>query len=156
MEILIAIAILGILAGVGFTSYTSSISKARDAQRKSDLQEMAKALEAYQSDFGVYPVAANGMISGCGNGNQVCSWGSAFSLDGGKVYMRLLPTDSRSGYYYSYQASTDRRRYQLFARLENERDPGVVESIAVICSDGGDNCNYGIASPNATINEVLQ
>lgn len=164
MEILIAMAILGIISSIGFASFTLAIKKARDSERKSDLQQVSKALEAYYSDFGVYPASQSDRIAGCGNGipddgidgNQTCSWGASFSLDGGKVYMKNLPLEGRDGYFYVYVASTDQRQYQLFARLESEVDPGIDLSITTLCSEDGQECNYGIASSNATPTEVLE
>lgn len=155
MEILIAMAIMGIIAGVGFSAYTISIEKTRDAQRKSDLDAISKALEAYQSDFGVYPASSSDRVAGCGDGTEVCPWGAPFTLDSGKVYMRVLPRDSRDQYYYSYQTSADRRKYQIFANLENESDPSYDNTLTEICSELAHTCNFGVSSPNATINEVL-
>lgn len=164
MEILIAMAILGIIAGVGFSAYTISLVKTHDAKRKSDLQTISNALEAYQSDFGVYPASVSDRVAGCGNSNpsddidatETCAWGVAWTLDTGKLYLKLLPREQRDNFYYSYKASADQRKFQLFTNLENDNDPGIDNTLSEVCSQVGDLCNYGIASPNATINEVLQ
>lgn len=164
MEILIAMAILGIISSIGFASFTLAVKKARDAERKSDLQQVSKALEAYYSDFGVYPAAQSDRIAGCGNGipddgidgDQTCSWGAPFSLDGGKVYMKTLPLESRDGYFYVYVTSSDQTKFQLFARIETDVDPDIDLDITALCSQEGQECNYGIASSNATPTEVLE
>ena len=156
MEILIAMAIMGIIAGVGFSSYSISIQKTHDAARKSDLNQISKALEAYQADFGLYPASQTNFIAGCGDGTAACSWGGQFNLDTGKIYMPQLPAEIRSAYFYVYLASTDRKKYQLFANLENTKDPSVISTLSVICSTNNDVCNYGISSSNTTISEDLQ
>lgn len=164
MEILIAMAILGIISSIGFASFTLAVKKARDAERKSDLEQVSKALEAYYSDFGVYPASQSDRIAGCGNGvqgdgidgNQTCSWGAAFSLDTGKVYMKNLPLESKDGYFYVYQASTNQTKYQLHARLETDVDPDINLDITTLCSEDGQECNYGISSSNSTPTEVLE
>lgn len=164
MEILIAMAIVGILSGVGFSSFTTSIKKTRDAERKADLSSITKALEAYNSDFGVYPPAQSERISGCGDGDttneidgtQTCSWGAAFSLDSGKVYMKTLPREGRDSYFYVYRVSTDQKKFQLFTHLETSTDQDIDNSISVVCNEYGEECNYGVASTNASPTEVLQ
>lgn len=164
LEVLIAMAIVGILAGVGFTAYSVSFNKARDATRKNDLSVISRALEAYQSDFGVYPADQLERIAGCGNSNpgdqidgtELCSWGGSWFLDNGKIYLRVIPRDLRDDYYFVYKASTDQKKYQLFAHLVNTNDPDIDNTLTAVCSNLGTLCNYGVASPNATINEVLQ
>jgi prepilin-type N-terminal cleavage/methylation domain-containing protein len=59
VELLIVIVIIGILAAIGFVSYSNSTKKARDVERASDVKSMAaKAEEYYASDAtnaGSYP-----------------------------------------------------------------------------------------------------
>ncbi len=55
IELLVVIAIIGILAAIGLSALTSARKKARDSRRKSDLREVANALELYYSDNGSYP-----------------------------------------------------------------------------------------------------
>jgi prepilin-type N-terminal cleavage/methylation domain-containing protein len=164
MEILVAMAIVGILSSVGFTSFTTSIKKTRDAERKGDLATISKALEAYNSDFGVYPASQSDRIAGCGDGDpdngidgtQTCSWGGAFSLDNGKVYLKTLPRENQNHYFYIYAASSDQKKYQIFAYLENSSDQDIEADITTICNEYGQECNYGVASSNASVTEVLQ
>jgi len=60
MELLIVIAILGLLATIGLGSFRTSQMKGRDAQRKSDLSQIQKALEMYYNDYSGYPAAITG------------------------------------------------------------------------------------------------
>jgi prepilin-type N-terminal cleavage/methylation domain-containing protein len=55
LELLIVIAIIGILATMITVSLASAKGKARDAQRKSDVAGISKAFEAYFAEYGYYP-----------------------------------------------------------------------------------------------------
>lgn len=154
MEILVAMAIMGILAGVGFSSYTVSIQKSRDAQRKSDLNQLQRALESYYSDFGVYPDENAGRIMGCGDGTETCLWGGAFSLDSGKLYMKTIPRDPIDNVSYVYVVSSNQLKYQIFALVENPNDPDI-DTYSATCSTTGDLCNYGVSSSNASPDETI-
>src|SRR5437762_10625508 len=99
IELLIAIAIMAILATTGFTVYTTSLAKSRDAQRRGSLSQMTRALESYALDNGGYPGSCSGKIYGCGNVS--CDWGGTFT-NGSKVYMSVLPKDPVSSQYFVY------------------------------------------------------
>lgn len=55
VELMVVIAIIGILASIVLVSVSGGKSKARDAQRSSDLENFAGALEVYYSQNGHYP-----------------------------------------------------------------------------------------------------
>jgi len=157
VEILIVIVIVGILATIGFGSFQSSQLKSRDASRKSDLRQIASALETYYNDHDQYPTDSSGSINGC-NGGSPCTWGEPFIDDKGTVYMIKLPFDPKENrnYYYS---SPDGRSYQIYAGLENDLDKDIPQSAGVASEYDGllcgteKVCNYGIASPNTTPEE---
>ncbi len=153
IEILIAVAIMGILASVGFGAYTVSLQKSRDAARKSDLSQIAKAIEAYNNDYGVYPGSCGGAVGGCGNGRQSCDWGKDFSVEN-RVYMKRLPVESKSGWTYVYLVGADRKSYQLYARLENEKDPNF-KVLKTSCTTSGEACTYGVSSANVDLEPPL-
>lgn len=57
IELLVVVGVIGVLAtivAVGINPATQ-LAKARDSQRKNDIAEIARALEAYYSMFGYYP-----------------------------------------------------------------------------------------------------
>lgn len=156
VEILIVIVIVGILATIGFGSFQSSQLKGRDASRKSDLRQIASALETYYNDHGQYPTDNGGSINGC-NGGSPCTWGEPFIDDKGTVYMIKLPFDPQESRNYYY--SSDGTSFQIYASLENDLDKDIPlsgglpsEYDGLLCGTEKV-CNYGIASPNTTPEE---
>ena len=150
IELLIVIAILGVLTVLGITSFGTSQLKSRDARRKADLLNITKALEAYYNDHGEYP-------TGTGNtGIAGQTWSNPFTdpdnPTDGALYINVLPTDP-SGYNYYYDSS-DGTYFQLYAYLENEQDGELTKDVndVVMVYSGTDcvigTCNYGIASTN--------
>lgn len=60
MELLIVIAIIGVLASLAAVSYSSAQRRARDSQRQSDLKAIQNALEQYYADHdGNYPIGCD-------------------------------------------------------------------------------------------------
>lgn len=147
VELMVVIVILGILATLFLGNFTTSQAKARDAQRKSDLNQIMRALEAYNNDKGSYPPAGtNGTIAGV-------AWGSAFA-DSGVSYMAELPKDPKSDRTYVY--SSNQKSYRLYAKLENEQDSvlGGQEYTSVFCTAAGQSkrsCNFAVTSPNGSV-----
>lgn len=150
VELLVVIVILGLLATVGIGSFSSAQMKSRDARRKADIKSTQNALEIYFSDKGQYPLGDGlGNMLGCGN-EQVCGWGGAWIDDNGTMYMQQLPEDPKDGEYFYI---SDGEYYQIYAHLENERDPdaaGVYSNPGEnSCAEGG--CNYGKSSTNVEL-----
>ena len=134
IELLIVIAILGFLSTIGLTSFRSSQIKGRDAQRKHDLSQIQRALEAYYNDKGEYPPSIP-------SGSE---WRDLEHDE--TLYMKEVPEDPKFGDYYY---SSDGISYKIYARLENERDAAIPESGSYSgTSCGGEECNYGVSSSN--------
>ncbi len=143
IELLVVMAILGLLAVVGLASFRSSQIKGRDAQRKHDLDQMQRALEAHYNDKGEYP---DTLPAGPWQDPDVV---------GGALYMREVPTDPR-GFTYFYESNNI--SYKIFAYLENENDFVLDHEMACVvglnedCSaPAPDVCNYGVSSANLRI-----
>lgn len=140
IELLISMAILGILATLGFGNFKNAKLKAADAKKKSDLTTIAKSLEAYVNDHRSYPISSNGRIV-CITPNTTCDWGEPFS-DGSTTYAATLPEPTTEYIYNS-----DGTSYTIYTRLENDQDPSVtVITPTVLC--GNAECNYKITSSN--------
>lgn len=103
MELLIVIAIIGILVSVSVASYGSAQKKGRDARRHGDMNTLRNAWEQYYADSnGNYPAS--------------CSVGTTY-LPGG------IPTDPKSNTAYtatSGWSSCDIASYCFCAGLEGE------------------------------------
>ncbi|MBI2598893.1 type II secretion system protein [Candidatus Curtissbacteria bacterium] len=92
IELLITISIIGILAAIGTTTYSSSQSKARDAVRKSDLTQIKKTLELVKSDCtggAYYPVLAGGDEYARFDALQI------YLADADLKYMNSVPDDPK-------------------------------------------------------------
>jgi prepilin-type N-terminal cleavage/methylation domain-containing protein len=55
IELIVVIALMGILATIGFSAYSTSMQTGRDNRRKLDLKNVATALQIYYSDNTSYP-----------------------------------------------------------------------------------------------------
>jgi general secretion pathway protein G len=130
IELLVVIVIIGLLTGILLVNYNSVRQRGRDAKRKSDLQQVASALEIYKADEGSYP--ATGSLS----------WGESFTGGDGTIYMSKLPEDPLSTRVYYY--NSDGTTFTLEACLENvaDSDGAAVAS----CTDFG-GIGYTVTSP---------
>ncbi len=155
MELMIVMVIMGILILVGLTSFMSSSQKGRDNRRKSDLRQIATALEAYYSDKSQYPNDnGSGKMMGCGVGaTALCNWGDIFSnTTNNTIYMIKLPADPSSTLQYYYVKRGN--GYSLYAKLENAQDllNLITPAVSTNCASSGTavQCNWGISSSNVT------
>lgn len=142
MELMIVMMIIGILTSIIGGSFMQSRLKARDAQRKSDIAQLQRALESYYNDHGTYPMASNdGMVLGT-------PWGGVFQDTTPTTYMNQLPNDPKQPeIQYLYVTDADKMKYQVFTYLENELDDDINTSI-VGKTCGTQNCNFGVSSTN--------
>lgn len=126
IELLVVISIIGILATLVAANLNSARSRARDAERKSDLKNISTALRLYFNDNGKYPAAS------------ALPWGSQWAGANGTVYMNTLPNDPLSGQTYNYQLGATNDTFTLSACLENQSD-SAGKSIVIsgwTCSSG--------------------
>lgn len=124
IELLVVISIIGLLAGLVISNVAGVRERARDVQRKSDLDQMKKALRMYYNDNNGYPTTAN-----------FPAVGATFSGTGTMVYMKLVPGDPSTDAAYSYYSGiagslcTDGSNdFRLVAVLENKSDDGIAKS----------------------------
>lgn len=110
VELLIVMAIIGVLASIGIGSFMTAQMRGRDAQRKSDLKQISHALELYYSDHKKYP-------------DPLPTWGSEFKDVNGTVYFKELPSDPVANQSYTYTlVNGSNQKYRLSANLENTQD----------------------------------
>jgi len=140
IELLVTISIIGILATLFIANLNSARSRARDAQRKSDLRNIQTALRLYSNDKGGFPydgvnaTTHTGKIYGCGvNGISVCDWGTEFSAGSPtSIYMTTLPKDplTSQSYKYTYYG---KESFIIDACLENTSDASATTVNAATC-----------------------
>lgn len=91
VELLIVIIIIGILAGLVITQILGANAKARDTERKTDLESITNQLEAYYTKTGGYPILATASTDGILNP----AWRTANEFATGDSSKSLLdPTSS--------------------------------------------------------------
>ena len=142
IELLVVISIMGILTIISVSSFVNAQIKARDSQRKSDLDGLSKALMMYYGDNGFFPDLTSDEIFG----NEDVGLTGTDAI----IYMRKTPLDPRNSSPYDYVYKTDGtfREFNLFANLENKSDSQCKEVPYVV--DGIEYC-YAVSSPNTVV-----
>lgn len=172
VELLVVMAILGILVTLIGANFRSAQIRGRDGQRKSDLKQIANALELFYNDYSFYPDAdGSGRILACpydqGAVPGICDWGVGKFVDmyyDGEsstektIYFRKLPEDVVNGYSYYYRnPGSSNSKFQLFARVENTEDQdcmgGDCAAPSPVYSCGTVTCNFSITSSNTSYDE---
>lgn len=115
IELMVSIAVIGILAALMYVNITGAKAKNRDAQRMMRVNEIAKALNIYHSNIQAYPVYSGGIT-----GLDAVS--AALETDGA---ISDVPTDplNISPYVFEY-LSTDGADFILSFCLETNTIQG--------------------------------
>lgn len=164
VELLIVISVLGVLITLTAGGLRNSLFRGSDAQRKSDLKQIASALESYLNDHGVYPNDSGGLILACpSTTNTACAWGESEMTDTKTVYFRVVPKDPAEEFNYYYRivpdADAPNKKFQLFAHLESSYDKNCLEAnckdptVPAGVSCGNESCNFAITSTNTVPTE---
>lgn len=77
LELIVVMAVLGILVVYALPAYQDATTRAREAVLKEDLQHMRTALEEYMTDKGAYPEALDQLVE--------------------EGYLRAIPVDPITG-----------------------------------------------------------
>ena len=135
IELLVVIAIIGMLSALLVPNFMGIRERARDAQRKSDLKQIQKALEMYRQDQTLYPTATSGRFGTCG---------SSFN-SGSTVYMNKIPCDPLGPTPYYYSPNNTNLTFQLCACLENKADSD--SSTSCLCGPCSSGKCYIVTEP---------
>lgn len=113
IEIIVVLAIIGMLSGLAMTNFTTVIQKSRDGQRKADLRQIQSALEMYRADHGKYPTSVPN-----------CSPSLKGDCSSTRTYLETVPKDPSTKIYYFYKPVTAGSpfRYCLKTCLEITND----------------------------------
>jgi prepilin-type N-terminal cleavage/methylation domain-containing protein len=124
IELLVVISIIGTLVGLIVNNMADARARARDAKRKSGLNQLKTGLRLYYNDFQIYPNHASGNsdINGCIDGAEACGGpGNPLSITN-TIYMKELPEFD----YYEQTDSGD--GFLVKVTLENASDPDLTTS----------------------------
>ncbi len=115
IELMVAVAIIGILTGIASISYNSVRLRARDAQRINDLNQVKVVLSLYysaQTPQTYVPLTTKTTINGSSD---------VLSTTLVPNYIRIMPVDplNTGNNTYKYQSSNNNKNFTLFATLEN-------------------------------------
>lgn len=137
-EIIFVSVVLGVLLCVSWFQLLISQMRTRDAQRKADVELVARALDNYLFDHLVLPAStADGKIVACGRqGQEVCEWdGGPIIDDDDVVYIKKLPIDpfAHKGRTYVYEVDETRQKYTLYVAVEYSRDDGRRDNLTKVC-----------------------
>lgn len=116
IELLITIAILSVIIILALMSWKNQINKARDAQRKTDLERIRIAFENYYNDNDCFPEET--ILQTCGG-------------DSLNPYLNNIPCDPIYNLPYCYIHDPDDacgQNFKLLAPLQNTSDP-IIEKL---------------------------
>lgn len=132
VEMLIVIAIIGILASIVLVGLGPLQRRGRDARRIADLRSIQNSLELYFNKCNHYPGGANCEDPTSGNP----SWGELTNaLTGAGIGTNIIPNDPAAGddvsssRSYQYATDSDGISYVLRAQLEDEDNPALIQSL---------------------------
>lgn len=109
IELLVVIAIIGLLSAIVLASLNTARSKARDAQRISNVKSVETAMELYYTSTGHYPLTG-------GSGVSLGSMSSVLV----PTYIGAIPTDPLLG-NFGYVADAAGSRYAIHVYLESTK-----------------------------------
>lgn len=122
IELMVVMAIIGILSSAVLASLTNTRIKSRDARRLEDIEQIRRAIELYYTTNMTYPpYYAQTSSSNCGT--NWCTLETALA-----PYIAKLPRDPKglqtdNRYYYDADSGDGYQSYVLMARFEtSEKD----------------------------------
>lgn len=134
IELLVVVAIIGILGAIVMMSISESQKSGRDGGRKSQVQEILKALELTYSDTGAYP----SVVSGGANFTENALI-SQFVGTASNHYLKHVPAEP-ARYYYC--VSSNGKAMMLALDTENDFGPTGSNFCHILRGEGTVNCVY--------------
>ena len=130
IELMIVVAIIGLLSTIIITQLGPERGKARDAKRKMDLVQIRTALSLYYSKYGHYPrtpvetTSWSAFLNSLAKSSNSQPWIEDKNGEGSLTeFISTIPVDpAGGGFYYSYGTDATGKVYDLNAILENGKD----------------------------------
>lgn len=138
IELLVVIAVIATIIAFAVPNFLGARQRAGDAKKKSEAQQLARALRLYYNDYQKYPDDSGGpvynKIKGCGAaGTTACPCSATIDFASGAscdtVYMKKFPSDFGSSMYY-YRQGTNTDDFCLKVPLDNASDGEIAKSQA--------------------------
>lgn len=126
IELLVVVSILGILVGLIVNNLSDSRARARDSQRKSNLNQLKTALRLYYNDYQKYSAVSPGVPGGSFTVNNT-------------IYMKQLPAE----FTYNY---IDDDSFTLKVTLENASDTDLAASQKSCLGAADSSLNFYVCS----------
>jgi len=144
IELLVVISIIGILIGLSVFGFQGARVSARDAVRKTDVEEIRSGLAMYKADCDTYPSSDPSAVNpfNLTTSSSLVGDDSTPSCSGKNTYISAIPVDPLSP-NQSYVYVSDGVTYEICTSLEQ------VGSVATSCSGcgGSSGCNYEATNP---------
>lgn len=138
IEMLIVVAIIGILSALILVGLSQFRLRGRDARRIADLKQVQNALEIYYTRNSAYPTAP------AGNASQ--KWAAlTAAITGAGIGLNQVPQDPMAtvdnGVSYYYQDCNLGQNYVVAATLEDTNNQALKDSAQ---GSSGGSCDFGI------------
>ena len=106
LEILIVVAVFGLLATLAVLSLNSARASLRDAQRLSDVSVLRAGLSQYWLETAAYPTSEGVDLGASGTNTDIFSSNGFISREdtnNATVYLQRVPVGPKAGEYYRYR-----------------------------------------------------
>jgi type II secretion system protein G len=154
IELLVVIAIIGLLASIVLIALQSARSKARDANRRATVKEIATALELYYNDNNGYPSTGNtwaGVVSCWGSPDTALTGANGYIPGLAPTYVPSLPVDplGDTGCAHQYLYNSNGTDY-FFMAYETVENCNNIASDPMHRPLSPADCDYAVYSSGAT------
>ena len=124
LEVLIVLAVFGLLATLAVLSLNSARARVRDAQRLSDVSTVRAALSQYWLEKATYPASGGVNLGQPGTNTEGFSGAGFVKHDDAQapIYLNRLPTGPKSGEYYRYRGGAN--GYSIRFQTESDTEFG--------------------------------
>jgi prepilin-type N-terminal cleavage/methylation domain-containing protein len=120
LEVLIVVALFGLMVALGLLSIRSAHARARDAQRLYDIEILRSALRQHWLERATYPTSAGVLLGSPGTNTDIFTR-EGFSSRGATevlVYLDQVPVGPTSNEYYRYKGGSN--GYSIRFQTESE------------------------------------
>ncbi len=125
MEMLLALAIIGILSTVVFANVGRSRIRAQDTLRKSDIKQLGQATEVYFQEYFAFPTTLNDLKNHT------------------PAYFVTFPVDPRTKTDYHYRFDSTTKKFCIGGKMEQM----TTLPDSANCDSGDSSDNYKITGP---------